>query len=372
MRPISVGFIGAGNVLFAYLQALDRLIPTGVAVLGGIYARSRSRRRELLQRRPAMPLYDTADALLASHPDLVVVITPPESHAALARAALTSGSHVLLEKPFATSLSEGRMLVNAARRARRFLVAAPFVHLSPTFRFLQAQVLSGAIGAVHTARGLYGNVGAHWASWYYLGSGGPLADLGIYNLKTLTAILGPVRSIFHHEAHSGRRRTVKGRRLAGMIPDVAHTLVTHSQGATSVLVSSHAIVNYERPALEFYGTTGTINLRGDDWDPRGVDVWRESSRCWESYPAIEPTWHWTDGLADLVAALRAGRTPTADLAHDLHLIEILGAARESLYAKRPVRVRSSWSGVSPPSVPRSDVRHARVVLHDHTRSRDSQ
>ena len=372
MRPISVGFIGAGNVLFAYLQALDRLISTGVAVLGGIYARSRSRRRELLQRRPAVPLYDSADALLASHPDLVVVITPPVSHADLARAALTSGSHVLVEKPFAISLSEGRMLVNAARRARRFLVAAPFVHLSPTFRFLQAQILSGAIGAVHTARGLYGNAGSHWASWYHLGSGGPLADLGIYNLKTLTAILGPVRSIFHHEAHSGRRRTVKGRRLTGVIPDVAHTLVTHSQGATSVLVSSHAIVNYERPALEFYGTAGTINLRGDDWDPRGVDVWRERSGCWESYPAIEPTWHWTDGLTDLVAALREGRTPTADLAHDLHLMEVLDAAHKSLHARRPVHVRSSWSGVSPHSASRSDIRHASVVLHDHTRSRDAQ
>ena len=43
MRPIKVGIIGAGNVLFAYLQAMDRLVPRGLAQFGPVCARRREK-----------------------------------------------------------------------------------------------------------------------------------------------------------------------------------------------------------------------------------------------------------------------------------------------------------------------------------------
>src|SRR5262249_20854498 len=150
-------------------------------------------------------------------------------------------------------------------------------------------------------------------------------------------------------------------------PDVGHTLLIHRSGAISQIVSSHAIVQYDRPALEFYGTSGTANLRGDDWDPRGIDVWQEARGCWESYPAIEPTWHWTDGLSDLVGALHEGRPPIADLDHDLHLIDVLEAAAASARAGRAIAVRRGWEGVRGASMRRARIVRRRHGLHDHTR-----
>lgn len=371
-RPVSIGFIGAGNVLWAYLQALDRLIPRGHAVLGGICARNRRRWPEILARRPGAVLFERTQDLLAADIDVAVVITSPESHAEIARAALSEDKHVLVEKPLAESPGQARRLIDIARRHRRWLVAAPFVHLSPTFAFLRQELQGGAIGQIHTARGLYGNQGSDWANWYHTSGVSPLAEIGIYNLKSLTAILGPVRSIFHREARSALKRYVAGRRLRRADPDVAHTLLTHASGAISSVVSSHAIAQYDRPALEFYGSRGTANLRGDDWDPRGIDLWRDGRNCWETYPAIEPTWLWTDGLTDLVQALRCGRAPVADLGHDLHLIEVLTAAAKSHYTGQAVKIRSPWA--APPAgrrtahLRRNSTRH----LHDHTRPADLQ
>src|SRR5882724_2627291 len=342
--PVSVGFIGAGNVLPAYLQALDRLIPRGEATLGGICARNRRQWKQLRERRPGVALFEHAAELLASNVDVVVIITPPDSHSELARAALAQGKHVLVEKPLASTVREARSLLSLARRRRRLLAAAPFVQQSPTFAFLQQALRGGAIGKIHSARALYGNLGSDWAGWYHDSGLGALAEIGIYNLKSLTVILGPVRSVFHQEVRSARRRRIGRRRLRQVDADVAHTLLRHAGGALSSIVSSHAIVQYQRPALEFYGSTGTANLHGDDWDPRGVEVWREKRGCWESYPAIEPTWLWTAGLRDLVRAVRSGRAPLVDLGHDPHLIEILAAAGRSSRSHRAVRIRTGWKG----------------------------
>ena len=370
--PVSVGFIGAGNVLAAYLQALDRLIPRGEALLGGICARNRRRWPQLRSRRPGVVLYEQVADLLASNVEVVVILTPPDSHAELARAALTHGKHVLAEKPLAATVREARSLQSLAHRHGRLLVAAPFVQQSPTFAFLHQTLQRGAIGRIHSARALYGNLGSDWAGWYHDSGLGALAEIGIYNLKSLTAILGPVEVVFHQETRSARTRRISGRRLPQVDADVAHTLLRHAGGALSSIASSHAIVQYERPALEFYGSAGTANLRGDDWDPRGVDIWREQRGCWECYPAIEPTWLWTDGLSDLVQAVRNKRAPLGDLAHDLHLIEILAAASRSSRSNRPVRIRTSWTGYVPSAATMRAARLKKRHLHDHTRPAGEQ
>jgi hypothetical protein len=51
-----VGFVGAGNVLGAYLGQLDRLVARRLAELGPVCAHTAERRRELATRRPGMPL----------------------------------------------------------------------------------------------------------------------------------------------------------------------------------------------------------------------------------------------------------------------------------------------------------------------------
>jgi predicted dehydrogenase len=371
-KPVSVAFLGAGNVLGAYLQALDRLIPTGEAALAGVQARNPKRRADLARQRPGVRLFGRTDEALACDADVIVIITPPASHAALGRAALLRGKHVLVEKPLALDCRDARALAALAQRRGLHLVAAPFVHLAPTFRFLYSLIASGSIGPVHSARGLYGNAGSHWAAWYFGKEGGPLADLGIYNIKSLTTLLGPVASVYHQAANSARIRAVAGRRIRKPEPDVAHTLLIHRSGAISSIVASHAICAYERPGLELYGSIGTAYLRGDDWDPRGVDVWRESTGSWESFAPIEPTWLWTDGLIDLVRSLRASRLPQSDLAQDLHLIDVLAAAEISRHRRAPVTVRATWQAPARPRMRMESLRHSLRPLHDHTRPAGEQ
>jgi predicted dehydrogenase len=368
-RPVRVGIIGAGNVLWAYLRALDRLIPKGYALLGPVCSRRRETWAELLNRRPGLQLVATPDEVLKSDVDVVVIITPPESHAGLVRQALENNKHVVVEKPLAMTRAEGEELAESADKRSLHLIAAPFVHLAPTFRAFWEQIRNGAIGRPHSARGLYGNAGSTWASWYHRGRIGPLAEVGIYNLKSLTALLGPGVEILAAEHTAIKHRSVGNDEITDPRHDVSHVVLRHDSGGLSSIVSSHAIQRYRRPALEIYGSEGTANLLGDDWDPRGFEIWRNEAGCWEGYEPLEGTWMWTDGLAETVMALSEGREPLAEITHDLHLLEIVEAAERSAKECRWMTISSSFRELDLRlSEQRRDLHH----LHDHTRPADEQ
>ncbi len=363
MRPVTVGFVGAGNVIWAYFQVVDRLIPRGLAQMGPVCARRRETWDNLRNRRPEIELVADPTTVLQSDVDVVLVITSPESHAAIVRAALEHGKHVVVEKPAAATHCEARQLAEFAHERGLLLMCAPFVQLAPTFRALWGRIEEGAIGRVHSARGLYGNAGSTWAHWYHDGSIGPLAEVGIYNLKSLTAVLGPAIEVQAADALAVSDREICGETAATSGSDVSHLLLRHENGALSSLVSSHCIQRYRRPALEFYGTEGTANLLGDDWDPRGFEVWRNSAGCWEEFEPLDPTWLWADGLAEMVNALRDKREPLHNLEQDIHLLEIVEAAARAAREKRAVAVQSRFRPLDLRLQERQDRHH----LHDHTR-----
>jgi predicted dehydrogenase len=367
-RPV-VGFLGAGNVLGAYLGQLDRLVARGLAELGPVYAHSLERRSELAARRPGMGLVSEVEDVVGDPAvDVIVVITPPALHAEHARLALEAGKHVLCEKPVGEGRAEAEPLYRLAADRGRLLLAAPFVQLNPTFRALWTAIADGAIGRAHSARALYGTAGATWALWFHDGSVGPLAELGIYNLKSLTALLGPVEEIQIAESTAVPIREVAGERFDEPGHDVQHVILRHAGGALSSLVTGQAIQRYRRPALEVYGTEGTANLLGDDWDSSGYELWRNSAAYWESHDSLDPTWLWCDGLRELVACLREERAPLASSSHDLHLLDVIAAARIASRERRAVAVESGFDALDLRVATPGELHHR----HDRTRAPDEQ
>ena len=354
-RAIGVGVIGAGSVLWAYLQQLDRLIPRGLAREGPICARRREAWPELRAKRPAIDLVASPDEVFASDVDIVAILTSPASHASLAIEALRLGKHVVVEKPLGLSVEEATAVYAEADRRGLHVLAAPFVQLSPTFRELWTRITDGEIGRVHAARASYGNLGAPWATWFREAEIGPLAEVGIYNLASLTALLGPAVEVA--AAASGAPAGPDGVSI--------HVTLRHVAGAVSAITASHAISAYRRPGIEVYGTEGTANLLGDDWDPHGIDLWRDGA--WTTFGSRDPTWLWTDGLREIVVALAEGRTPRADRPHALHVLELIDAATRAARDGGTV-------AVTPRPAP-ADLRidlGADVHVHDHTRPPDDQ
>lgn len=113
-----VALVGLGNAgLTLHLPALAGLPGTTIAGVCDLDAARRDRAAACF----GAPAFADFDAMLASaEPDVVIVATPPETHADYCIRAMEAGAHVLCEKPFASSVQEAdQVLAVAARTGRR-------------------------------------------------------------------------------------------------------------------------------------------------------------------------------------------------------------------------------------------------------------
>src|SRR5690349_936898 len=91
-------------------------------------------------------------ALAATSADAVLVITPPDTHHAVAMAALRAGKHVLLEKPLATTIDEARDLIQAADAVGRTLMVSQNYRYRPGAVAARQAVADGVLGDLVAVR----------------------------------------------------------------------------------------------------------------------------------------------------------------------------------------------------------------------------
>jgi predicted dehydrogenase len=329
MDPVRIGIIGCGNVLSAYWPETQKLRLRGDAEV--VAACGRPSQRELMVGELGVPRFvtDYRELLDFKDVDLAVVLTSTPAHFEITRAALAAGKHVLAEKPMAMTLEEAAELVDLARRGPGLFVPAPFTVLSPTYQTIARRIRRGDIGKVCLARGRYGWSGPWWNSWFYRAGGGPLFDLACYNIASLTGWLGPARRVMAMTGVCVPERLVEGKPTRVDVEDNAQVLIDFGDACFAVVTSGFTIQQYRSPALEVYGTEGTVQMLGDDWDPDGYEFWQNSAGCWQVYKETDANWPWADGLRHLVECIRRGRQPLVTPEHALHVLEIMLQARAS-------------------------------------------
>jgi len=362
--PVRLGIAGCGQVLGAYLALAARLRHQGLAEVAVLCGRERQRASARAGWPTAEFVTDYAALLARPDVDAVVLLTPMREHGPMAKAALQAGKHVLVEKPMATGLDEARELVTAAPQRGRHLVCAPFTVLSPTFQTIGRRLRRGDLGRVVSARGRYGWAGPDWADWFYRPGGGALFDLGVYNLTTLTGWLGPVRRVTAMTGVAVPERRVDGQVVRVEADDNAQVLLDFGQACFAVLTSSFSIQQYRGPGLELFGTEGTVNLLGDDWDPDGYELWQNSAGCWQCFKETQPDWPWTEGLRHLVECIHSGARPQVTPEHAFHVLDVMLQAQA---AGRDGRARGVESTFTPPAFAEVAETSAAQRVHDRTR-----
>jgi len=367
ISPLRVGIVGCGNVMDgAYMPALEKLRQSGWIEVTGASHTSEAGCLEILNKWQ-IPRYFSTFAELCRSPevDLVIILTPMKLHGAIAKEALRHEKHVLVEKPMAVSLAEAAELVKIAARSRKYLVSAPFVTLSPTFETMRQRVRSGDIGKVCLARARYGWSGPDWSDWFYRAGSGPIFDLAVYSITSLTGILGPAKRVTAMTGIAQTTRVVKGRRIKVAVEDSAQILLDFGDATFAVVTSGFTMQKYRSPALELYGTEGTVQMLGDDWAPEGYELWQNSVGAWQTFYETDPHWQWTAGLGHLVECIREGTKPVVTPEHAYHVLEIMLAAQAAARTGKAQRLKSTFSiSVSKRKVTESEAGHR---IHDRRR-----
>ncbi|QKZ16597.1 Gfo/Idh/MocA family protein [Streptomyces chartreusis] len=262
----------------------------------GVWGRRTAPTKELADAY-GVRAYDEVDALFADV-DAVAVALPPAIQADLAARAARAGCHLLLDKPLAPTVEQGRTVVDAAADAG----VASVVFFTTRFQPETAAWITEQAGADGWFTGR-----AQWLGSVFSGDDSPFADspwrrekgalwdVGPHALSVLLPVLGDARRVTAAAHGPG---------------DTVHLVLDHVSGASSTLALSLTAP----PAA----SGAAVELRGT----AGVTLLPESTET-----AVSALTRAADAL---LTAARTGQPHPCDAAFGLRVTEILAEAETVL------------------------------------------
>ena len=225
LAVIGAGRIGARHVRLAAAEPACELVaiadpdPAAVALAAEVGAAHYATHEELLD---------------AAQPDAAIVSVPTGLHAEVGAACAGRGVHMLMEKPIADTLNNGRRLVAAAEAAGVRLAVGHHRRFDPAVAGAREIVGGGAIGTLLA-------VAVTWAvrkpdsyfdlEWRRRPGGGPVLINLIHDIDSLRAICGGIERVYAETGRVGRGFAVE---------DTAAIVLRFAGGALCTITASDA------------------------------------------------------------------------------------------------------------------------------------
>jgi predicted dehydrogenase len=193
MRAIKVGIIGAGLIGKKRAAALAAF--TDRSTLAAICDVDGERARQLAGVYGAAAYGNWNDLLERNDIDAIVVATPNCYLNEITMASLSSGRHVLCEKPLGRNSKEANAMCSAAEQSGRILKTGFNHRHHPAIWKAKSLAMDGAIGEIFNIRCLYGH-GARpgyekeWRANRELCGGGELLDQGVHVVDLFRWFMG--------------------------------------------------------------------------------------------------------------------------------------------------------------------------------------
>lgn len=188
VSPLVVGLLGFGAIGAEHARAAEAL--PGMQ-LGAICDRSTERLGDARHMFPGVTSTDDPAILLADPSlDVIVVSTPPDSHADWADRAMTAGKHVIVEKPFALTVEDSDRVLATAERTGRRAVVYQNRRFDPDFLTITKLVRGGELGEVFHLEAFIGGYGHPCNYWHSdeSVSGGALYDWGSHLIDQILSL----------------------------------------------------------------------------------------------------------------------------------------------------------------------------------------
>ncbi|WP_407922320.1 Gfo/Idh/MocA family protein [Agromyces humi] len=303
--------------------------------------------------------------------DVVDIVTPGDSHADIAIAALEAGKHVLCEKPLANTVAEAEAMADAAARAAargiRAMVGFTYRRV-PAVTFLRDLIAQGAVGRIAQVRASYRqdwlvdrDMPLAWRLQKEHAGSGALGDIGAHAIDLaqfvtgmkLQRVSGVVDTIVKQRPLLGSGSGLSGTAAEGYgevtVDDVAiftgrfdggvlgsfeaTRFATGRKNALSIEVSgdrgSLAFDLEDLNALQFYDRTAPNQLQGftrilvTEPEHPYVSAW------WPAGHMLGYEHGFSHQAKDLVEAIAAGTDPHPTFAEGLQVQRVLAAVEQS-------------------------------------------
>jgi predicted dehydrogenase len=368
-KPLRIGILGAGSIgirgALVHLQVGDF---ADRAVAAAVCDTVPGRARAAAERFGVPQWFEDYDRMLAEGDlDAVTVGTPIALHYEQGLKAIEAGKHVHFNKTMTTTVAEADDLIARAAARGVKLVASPGQMLRPHLREIRRLVREGAIGrlawaTVGSSFGTYhetegvrqgddvlSNISPTW--YWRKPGGGPLYDMTVYGLHSLTGILGPARRVTAVSGCLLREREFRGEAVPCDVDDNTAMLLEFGDAVFAFCYGTAAgtiVKGLGSPS--FFGTGGSIigeELNGEQIRYPGWETQQERgfNAILPHYDDRHPTeeFHVFEDLLQLVDWVQDG-TPTVSTAeHARHVIDIIESAYRSAETGQAQELRTTFT-----------------------------
>ena len=145
MEPLGLGLIGYGGFGRFCLDVYAAMPDIRVVAVSDV---DKARREEAARRFGVRPYADANNLLTAPDVNIVVISTPPHTHAPLSIAAARAGKHIFCEKPLALSLEEADTVIATAAQHNVHITVNYVLRPNPLNRRLRALLCRGMLGTL--------------------------------------------------------------------------------------------------------------------------------------------------------------------------------------------------------------------------------
>ncbi|MCM3790284.1 Gfo/Idh/MocA family oxidoreductase [Domibacillus indicus] len=328
---VNVGVIGCGNISGIYLENSCRFPQFNIIACADL---DKAKAEEAARKYGVESVYSVEEMIASPDIDMIMNLTVPHAHAAVALEAIEQKKHVYSEKPLAVSLEDGKRIMEAARLNNVTVGSAPDTFLGGSIQLAGQLMKDGVIGKPVGATAFMMSRGPE--SWhpnpefFYHAGGGPMFDMGPYYLTALVSLMGPVNRITGSARITFPERTITseakyGEKITVQVPTHVTGILDFINGATATITTSFDVSAARTPFIEIYGEEGTISLPDPNHFNQPILVKRHDGKEWKE---IKPEGDALDnlrgiGLADMAEAIKAGRQPRANGEMALHVLEIM-------------------------------------------------
>ena len=193
-----------------------------------------------------------AELLELQKPDVVHILTPPQSHAHLAMSAMRAGCHVLVEKPMALSVEEADAMIATAKAHGVRLCVNHNQLFDPVIVKARRLVDQGFVGAIIGLESYYGFNLAQTSERQWVGSlpGGLFQNLAPHPLSLLLHFL--------HDPLELQVSSLSTGTLGRQMPDELRVLIKGSDtlGTLSISLAIKPHLNF----LRIYGSRAVLHV----------------------------------------------------------------------------------------------------------------
>ncbi|KQX46559.1 MULTISPECIES: Gfo/Idh/MocA family protein [unclassified Paenibacillus] len=276
-RIFRIGIIGCGGIANGkHLPSLKKLSNVELVAFCDIVQEKAETAAEKYGSKTAKVYEDYKELLQDATIDIVHVLTPNDSHAEIAIAALEAGKHVMCEKPMAKTAADAKRMVETAKRTGKKLTIGYNNRFRPDSQHLKRVCEEGELGEIYFAKAhaIRRRAVPTWGVFLdeEKQGGGPLIDIGTHALDLTLWMMNNYKpkvvlgTSYHELSQKENAANAWGPWDPSKftVEDSAFGMIVMENGATIMLESSWALntLEVDEAKCSLSGTEGGADMKG--------------------------------------------------------------------------------------------------------------